>query len=68
VAWGESDQVVDAAYGRAFAAAIPGARFELLRNTGHTPQIETPEQLLPIVWDFAVNPVPAQPDGFPAAR
>ncbi|WP_051696361.1 alpha/beta fold hydrolase [Streptomyces sp. NRRL S-244] len=53
VAWGESDQVVDCAYGRAYAAAIPRARFDLLRGTGHMPQIETPEQLLPVVWDFA---------------
>ncbi|WP_369223864.1 alpha/beta fold hydrolase [Streptomyces sp. R39] len=53
VAWGESDQVVDTAYGRAYAAAIPGARFELLPRTGHMPQIETPGQLLPLVWDFA---------------
>ncbi|MFF4099127.1 alpha/beta fold hydrolase [Streptomyces sp. NPDC001903] len=53
VAWGESDRVVDTEYGRAYAAAIPGARFELLRGTGHMPQIETPEQLLPVVWDFA---------------
>ncbi|MCW7941406.1 alpha/beta hydrolase [Streptomyces hygroscopicus] len=53
VAWGESDQVVDTAYGRAYAAAIPGSRFELLLRTGHMPQIETPEQLLSTVWDFA---------------
>ncbi|WP_431040820.1 alpha/beta fold hydrolase [Streptomyces sp. P1-3] len=53
VVWGESDQVVDAEYGRAYAAAIPEARFELLDRTGHMPQLETPEQLLPVVWDFA---------------
>ncbi|WP_405878202.1 alpha/beta hydrolase [Streptomyces sp. NBC_01136] len=53
VAWGESDQVVDADYGRAYAAAIPDARFELLPRTGHMPQIETPEQFLPLIWDFA---------------
>ncbi|MFI2201808.1 alpha/beta fold hydrolase [Streptomyces sp. NPDC020192] len=53
VAWGESDQVVDTEYGRAYAAAVPGAGFELLPRTGHMPQIETPGQLLPVVWDFA---------------
>ncbi|WP_369247957.1 alpha/beta fold hydrolase [Streptomyces sp. R41] len=53
VAWGESDEVCDAEYGRAYAAAIPEARFELLPDTGHMPQIETPEQLLTVVWDFA---------------
>jgi len=30
VVWGESDRIVDPEYGRAYAAAIPGARFVLL--------------------------------------
>ena len=30
VLWGDSDQIVDAAYGQAYAAAIDGARFEVL--------------------------------------
>lgn len=46
VVWGDSDRIVDPEYGRAFAAAIPKARFELLTDTGHMPQIETPGQLL----------------------
>ena len=49
---GEADQIVDPGYGRAYAAAIPGARFELLPGTGHLPQLETPEQLVQAVWDF----------------
>ena len=53
VLWGESDRVADSDYGRAYAAAIPGAEFRLLPNTGHVPQIETPEQLLDAVWSFA---------------
>ena len=52
VAWGVSDQVVDADYGRAYAQAIPDAEFRLLEGTGHMPQSETPEQLLPVLWDF----------------
>jgi pimeloyl-ACP methyl ester carboxylesterase len=50
VVWGESDRVGTPDYGRAFAAAIPGARFELLAGTGHVPQIETPELLLQTLW------------------
>ncbi|MGH9918943.1 MAG: alpha/beta fold hydrolase, partial [Nitrososphaerales archaeon] len=49
---GDSDRIVDAGYGRAYAAAIPGAKFELLAGTGHLPQIETPELLLETVWKF----------------
>jgi pimeloyl-ACP methyl ester carboxylesterase len=43
VLWGESDQIVVPSYGRAYASAIPGARFEALSATGHMPQMETPE-------------------------
>lgn len=53
VLWGDADRIVDPDYGRAYAAAIPGAQFRLLTATGHLPQIETPDQLLPAVWDFA---------------
>src|SRR6202171_5817996 len=52
VVWGDSDRIADADYGRAFADAIPGARFKLLKDTGHLPQIETPAQLLDAVWAF----------------
>ena len=56
VVWGDSDRIADADYGRAFADAIPGGRFQLLRDTGHLPQIETPGQLLEAVWAFAESP------------
>ena len=52
VIWGESDRVADPEYGRAFAAAIPGARFQLLTGTGHMPMLETPDQLLAAVRTF----------------
>jgi pimeloyl-ACP methyl ester carboxylesterase len=53
VLWGDSDRMFDIDYGRAYAAAIPGAQFQLLTATGHVPQIETPDQLLRAVRDFA---------------
>jgi pimeloyl-ACP methyl ester carboxylesterase len=46
VLWGESDQIVEPAYGHAYAAAIEGARFEVLPATGHMPQMETPDLVL----------------------
>ncbi len=46
VIWGESDQIVPPVYGQAYAAAIPGARFEVLPATGHMPQMETPDLVL----------------------
>jgi pimeloyl-ACP methyl ester carboxylesterase len=32
--------------GRPYAAAIPLARFQLLPGTGHSPQLETPDQVI----------------------
>ncbi len=52
VAWGDSDRIVDVTYGRAYAEAIPGSTFHLMRETGHLPQIETPDQLSELVWKF----------------
>ena len=52
VVWGESDRIADPAYGRAFADAIPDAEFELLSETGHMPQLETPEKLLAAITSF----------------
>jgi pimeloyl-ACP methyl ester carboxylesterase len=52
VAWGEADRVMDTEYGRAYAQAIPNARFALLSGCGHLPQLETPELLADTVWSF----------------
>ncbi len=62
VVWGESDRIADPEYGRAYADAIPGARFELLTETGHLPQLETPEKLIGTVWAFSA----ANADGTPS--
>jgi pimeloyl-ACP methyl ester carboxylesterase len=53
VLWGDSDQIVDAEYGRTYAAAIRSARFHLLPGTGHMPQLETPELALKALWSTA---------------
>jgi pimeloyl-ACP methyl ester carboxylesterase len=50
VFWGDSDQIADPDYGRAYAAAIPLATFQLLPGTGHMPQLETPDQTLEAIW------------------
>jgi pimeloyl-ACP methyl ester carboxylesterase len=55
VVWGEADRIGDVDYGRAYAAAIPGARFELLPRTGHVPQLETPEALLDVLAPFVAQ-------------
>lgn len=42
VLWGASDGVVTPDYGRAYARLIPGARFALIEQAGHHPEIEQP--------------------------
>jgi pimeloyl-ACP methyl ester carboxylesterase len=53
VVWGDSDGIAGPGYGRAYAAAIPAARFHLLARTGHLPQIENPGPLTDMIWAFA---------------
>jgi pimeloyl-ACP methyl ester carboxylesterase len=52
VLWGDSDRIVDEDYSRAFATAIPGAKFMILKDTGHVPQIETPDLLMETIWNL----------------
>jgi pimeloyl-ACP methyl ester carboxylesterase len=56
VVWGEADRIVTPAYGKEYAAAIPGASFVLMPDAGHLPQIETPDALL-----SALGPLPRDP-------
>ncbi|MBA3946430.1 MAG: alpha/beta fold hydrolase [Herpetosiphonaceae bacterium] len=42
VVWGASDRIVTPAYGAAYAAAFPDARYEIIEAAGHLPQIEQP--------------------------
>ncbi len=53
VIWGEADRIADVDYGRSYAEAIPGAEFRLFTESGHLPQIETPEKLMSAIWEFA---------------
>ena len=46
VLWGRSDGIVDIEYGRKYADAIHGARFRELDETGHMPQLETPDLVI----------------------
>jgi len=43
VIWGEKDGVVTTSYGKAYAALIPGAKFETIAGAGHFPHVEQPQ-------------------------
>jgi pimeloyl-ACP methyl ester carboxylesterase len=53
VLWGASDGIVSTDYGRAYAAEIPGARFEVIEEAGHYPHVEQPARFLELVEQFA---------------
>jgi pimeloyl-ACP methyl ester carboxylesterase/mannose-6-phosphate isomerase-like protein (cupin superfamily) len=53
VIWGEADRIIPVEHGHAYAKAIPNARFLLLPESGHLPQLEAPDRLLGAVRDFA---------------
>ena len=59
VVWGSHDGIAGPEYGKAFAAAIPGARFVLLEHTGHLPQLESPAALLETIWPLSSFPQPS---------
>jgi pimeloyl-ACP methyl ester carboxylesterase len=52
VLWGTSDGIVTPEYGRAYAGLIPGARFALIEQAGHHPEIEQPEVFASRVLEF----------------
>jgi pimeloyl-ACP methyl ester carboxylesterase len=52
VIWGDSDGIASPDYGRAYAASIPGARFELVADAGHLPQLEQPAATFDLIDAF----------------
>ena len=55
VLWGAADRVTKLDYGRAYAAAIPGAQFETIDGAGHFSHLEQPEAFARAVADFLAN-------------
>jgi pimeloyl-ACP methyl ester carboxylesterase len=52
VLWGASDGIVTPDYGRAYAGLIPGARFAVIDEAGHHPEIEQPQAFADRVISF----------------
>jgi pimeloyl-ACP methyl ester carboxylesterase len=55
VLWGAADRIVAPDYGRAYAAAIPQARFAAIERAGHFPHLEAPDEFARAVLDFAAE-------------
>jgi pimeloyl-ACP methyl ester carboxylesterase len=58
IVWGEHDRLIPPAYAEALADAIPGARVELLRGTGHMPMFEQPAAWAEAVISFVEDLIP----------
>ena len=58
VVWGENDPLMKPDYGRAYAQSFPNARFALIPEAGHMPQMQQPELVLTVVREF-VDSIPA---------
>ena len=52
VLWGASDQIVTPRYGQAYSRLIPGARFEIIAEAGHHPELEQPEAFVERLVQF----------------
>jgi pimeloyl-ACP methyl ester carboxylesterase/quercetin dioxygenase-like cupin family protein len=55
VVWGAADRMIPAEHGRAYAAAIPGARLTVIEHAGHLPQLEAPEELKSAIAEFLAS-------------
>jgi pimeloyl-ACP methyl ester carboxylesterase len=53
VLWGENDGIVRPDYGERLCHALPDARFARIRQAGHYPQIERPEEVADAIEGFA---------------
>lgn len=52
VVWGDDDRIVPRSAGEKYAAALPEARFEIVRAAGHCVDMEQPQALARLVGGF----------------
>jgi pimeloyl-ACP methyl ester carboxylesterase len=52
VVWGDDDKIVPRSAGERYAALLPNARFEMVREAGHCVEMEQPDQLARLVGAF----------------
>jgi pimeloyl-ACP methyl ester carboxylesterase len=62
IVWGERDNTIPLAHGRAAHEAVPGSRFETLPRAAHFPNLEDPEGLAAVLRDFLQTTEPARLD------
>jgi pimeloyl-ACP methyl ester carboxylesterase len=60
IVWGERDNTIPLAHGRAAHEAAPGSRFQTLPSAAHFPHLEDPDGLAAILGDFLASTEPAE--------
>lgn len=60
VIFGAEDQIYDAEAAIEPYEGIDGARTEMIEDVGHSPQVEAPDVVAPLIAAFAATPTPAQ--------
>jgi pimeloyl-ACP methyl ester carboxylesterase len=68
VIFGAEDQIYDAESASAPYVDIPGAQVELIEGSGHSPNVEAPEQVARLILAFAEKPTPEQKREAQAAK
>ena len=63
VIFGAEDEIYDAESSIAAYDDVAGARTELLEGVGHSPNVEAPEEIAPLISAFALEPPPGSKDG-----
>jgi pimeloyl-ACP methyl ester carboxylesterase len=53
--WGDSDRVFTPGYGAGYAAAFDSARFEIVKDAGHLPQLEQPAATFELIDSFVAD-------------
>lgn len=56
VLWGAEDRIVAPAYGQAYCASLPNARFQTIERAGHFPHVERPEEVARLALGFIEAP------------
>jgi pimeloyl-ACP methyl ester carboxylesterase len=52
VVWGDQDKVVPQSAGKRYVEALPNAKLEVVKNSGHCVDMEQPETLAKLIVDF----------------
>jgi pimeloyl-ACP methyl ester carboxylesterase len=66
VIFGAEDQIYDPQAAIARYRQVPGAQTHLIPGAGHSPSVEKPELVAPLILAFATPPTPAKKRGYKA--